>query len=94
MLSSDQIRGARAILRLGQAELAKAADVSLETIKRIELDGGRIENQARYANKIQNSARKGRRRVYRGKWRRRWRPFAQSEALALDCDNPREQIGR
>jgi transcriptional regulator with XRE-family HTH domain len=36
MLSSGQIRGARAILRLAQAELAAAADVSLETVKRIE----------------------------------------------------------
>jgi predicted transcriptional regulator len=36
MLSSDQIRGARAILRLSQADLAKAASVSLETIKRLE----------------------------------------------------------
>jgi predicted transcriptional regulator len=36
MLSASQIRGARAILRLGQVELAEAADVSLETVKRIE----------------------------------------------------------
>ena len=36
MLSSDQIRGARAILRLSQADLAKAASLSLETIKRLE----------------------------------------------------------
>jgi predicted transcriptional regulator len=41
MLSSDQIRGARAILRLSQADLAKAASVSLETIKRLEaMHGG------------------------------------------------------
>jgi predicted transcriptional regulator len=40
MLSSDQIRGARAILRLSQADLANAANVSLETIKRLEaMDG-------------------------------------------------------
>jgi predicted transcriptional regulator len=42
MLSSGQIRGARAILRLGQADLAEAADVSLETIKRIESMEGEL----------------------------------------------------
>jgi len=42
MLSSDQIRGARAILRLNQADLAKAASVSLETIKRLELMRGEL----------------------------------------------------
>jgi predicted transcriptional regulator len=40
MLSSDQIRGARALLRLSQADLAHGAGVSLETIKRLEgMDG-------------------------------------------------------
>jgi predicted transcriptional regulator len=42
MLSSDQIRGARAILRLSQAELAKSASVSLETIKRLEAMDGEL----------------------------------------------------
>jgi predicted transcriptional regulator len=42
MLSSDQIRGARAVLRLSQAELAEAADVSLETIKRLEAMEGEL----------------------------------------------------
>ena len=43
MLSSDQIRGARAILRLSQADLAKAAGVSLETIKRLEAMDGELK---------------------------------------------------
>ena len=43
MLSSDQIRGARAILRLSQADLAKAASVSLETIKRLEAMQGELK---------------------------------------------------
>ena len=43
MLSSGQIRGARAILRLGQAELAEAADISLETVKRIESMEGELK---------------------------------------------------
>ena len=43
MLSSDQIRGARAILRLSQADLAKAADLSLETIKRLEAMQGELK---------------------------------------------------
>ena len=43
MLSSDQIRAARAILRLGQQELAKAAHVSLETVKRIKSMEGELK---------------------------------------------------
>ena len=43
MLSSAQIRGARAILRLSQADLAKAASVSLETIKRLEAMHGELK---------------------------------------------------
>ncbi len=43
MLSSDQIRGARAILRLSQADLAKAASLSLETIKRLEAMQGELK---------------------------------------------------
>jgi predicted transcriptional regulator len=43
MLSSDQIRGARAILRLSQADLAKAAGVSLETVKRLEAMHGELK---------------------------------------------------
>jgi predicted transcriptional regulator len=43
MISSDQIRGARAFLRLDQADLAKAAGVSLETIKRVEAMEGELK---------------------------------------------------
>jgi predicted transcriptional regulator len=43
MLSSDQIRGARAVLRLSQADLADAADVSLETVKRLEAMEGELK---------------------------------------------------
>jgi transcriptional regulator with XRE-family HTH domain len=43
MLSSDQIRGARAILRLSQADLAKAANLSLETVKRLEAMRGELK---------------------------------------------------
>jgi predicted transcriptional regulator len=43
MLSSDQIRGARAVLRLSQAELADASGVSLETIKRLEAMDGELK---------------------------------------------------
>ena len=42
MLTSEQIRAARAMLRIEQANLAALAGVSLETIKRIERRPGRI----------------------------------------------------
>jgi transcriptional regulator with XRE-family HTH domain len=40
MLSAEQLRAARALLRWDQTKLAKAASISVETIKRLErLDG-------------------------------------------------------
>ena len=42
MLTSEQIRAARAMLRIEQTDLASLAGVSLETIKRIERKPGRI----------------------------------------------------
>ncbi|MEW6318148.1 MAG: transcriptional regulator [Pseudomonadota bacterium] len=52
MISSDQIRGARALLRLSQAELAEAAEVSLETIKRLELMEGELKTRLDTLTKI------------------------------------------
>ena len=43
MISSDQIRGARAVLRLSQTDLAEAAGVSLETVKRLEAMEGELK---------------------------------------------------
>jgi predicted transcriptional regulator len=40
MLTSEQIRAARAMLRIEQRELAERSGVSLETIKRIERTPG------------------------------------------------------
>jgi predicted transcriptional regulator len=58
MLSSGQIRGARAILRVGQAELAKAADVSLETVKRIESMEGELKIRLDTLTKIKTALEK------------------------------------
>ncbi len=45
MLTGEQMRGARAMLRIEQAELAKAAGVSLETVKRLESMRGTVSAQ-------------------------------------------------
>ena len=58
MLSSGQIRGARAILRLSQAELAEAADVSLETVKRIESMEGELRIRLDTLTKIKTALEK------------------------------------
>lgn len=42
MLTGEQIKAARALVRLEQAELATRADVSLDTIKRLEQMRGPI----------------------------------------------------
>ncbi len=41
-LTSEMVRAARALLRWGQDDLAKAAKLSLPTVKRIEKDSGPI----------------------------------------------------
>ncbi|MEQ8815273.1 MAG: XRE family transcriptional regulator [Thalassobaculum sp.] len=40
MITSEQIRAARALLRLGQGELARRARTSTATIRRLEAAGG------------------------------------------------------
>jgi transcriptional regulator with XRE-family HTH domain len=42
LLTSEQIRAARAMLRLEQRELAEAAGVSVETVKRLEKMTGEV----------------------------------------------------
>jgi transcriptional regulator with XRE-family HTH domain len=42
MISSEQVRGARAMLRWEQKNLAEASGVSLATIKRLEMQPGSI----------------------------------------------------
>lgn len=39
-LTPDQIRAARALLRLEQAELARRAKISVVTLRRLEAEGG------------------------------------------------------
>ena len=58
MFSSDQIRGARAILRLSQADLAKAASVSLETIKRLEAMHGELKVRLDTLTRIKDAHRR------------------------------------
>ncbi len=41
-ITSDQLRAARSLLRLEQAELARRADVSVITIRRLEASGGGV----------------------------------------------------
>ncbi len=56
MLTSDQIRAARAILRWEQTRLAEAAGVSLETIKRLErIEGGLGGTRANTLDAIQRA---------------------------------------
>ena len=42
MLTGEQIRAGRALVRLEQAELAQAAQLSVETVKRLEKSRGTI----------------------------------------------------
>jgi predicted transcriptional regulator len=55
LLTSEQIRGARSMLRLEQTELADRAGVSLETIKRIEKTPGTISALVGTLDKIRRA---------------------------------------
>jgi transcriptional regulator with XRE-family HTH domain len=43
LLTSEQIRAARAMLRMDQTSLAEAAGISVETVKRIEAQDGPLK---------------------------------------------------
>lgn len=47
MISSEQVRAARALLRWEQKDLADASGVSLPSIKRLETQPGALQAQAR-----------------------------------------------
>ena len=47
MLTGEQIRAARALLRWEQERLARAADISVPTIKRLEKMAGTVSGQLR-----------------------------------------------
>lgn len=47
MITSEQVRAARALLRLEQRELAEMSGVSLPSIKRLELQPGALAAQKR-----------------------------------------------
>jgi transcriptional regulator with XRE-family HTH domain len=40
MIKADQIRAARALLRIGQEELARRAEISVATLRRLEAEDG------------------------------------------------------
>ncbi|MFK3666073.1 multiprotein-bridging factor 1 family protein [Ochrobactrum teleogrylli] len=52
MLTSEQVRAARALLRWEQKELADACGVSLPSIKRLETQRGELAAQTRTVDAI------------------------------------------
>jgi len=55
MVTADQIRAARALLRLDQSELARRAGVSLATLRRVERTPGKAPAPTRAAISIQHA---------------------------------------
>lgn len=55
MLTSEQVRAARALLRWEQKELADACGVSLPSIKRLETQRGELAAQPRTVDAIRNA---------------------------------------
>ena len=52
MITSEQVRAARALLRMEQKDLAEASKVSLPSIKRLETQPGPLAAQARTVDAI------------------------------------------
>ena len=59
MLTGEQIRAARALLRWGQAELAEKSEVSLETIKRLEGMRGEVGAHTTTVSAIESALKAG-----------------------------------
>lgn len=57
-LTGEQIRAARALLRIEQKDLAKAAKVSLETVKRLEKMKGAVSAYDRTVDAIRDALEK------------------------------------
>jgi transcriptional regulator with XRE-family HTH domain len=55
MLTSEQVRAARALLRWEQKDLAKASKVSLPSIQRLETKHGPLAAQARTIDALQTA---------------------------------------
>jgi transcriptional regulator with XRE-family HTH domain len=55
VISSEQVRAARALLRWEQRDLAEASKVSLPSIKRLETTPGALAAQARTINAIRSA---------------------------------------
>jgi len=55
MITADQIRAARALLQLGQSELARRAHVSLATLRRSENGTGAVRASVRAISSIQRA---------------------------------------
>jgi transcriptional regulator with XRE-family HTH domain len=55
MITADQIRAARALLRLDQSELARRAGVSLATLRRVEQSGEKARASTRAAMSIRHA---------------------------------------
>ena len=55
MLTAEQIRGARSMLRMEQRDLAEASGISVETIKRLERGTGPVSANTRTVSAIQRA---------------------------------------
>lgn len=55
MVTGEQIRAARALLRIEQADLARLAGVSKPTVARLELTVGPIQATTRTAERIERA---------------------------------------
>jgi transcriptional regulator with XRE-family HTH domain len=58
MISSEQIRAARALLRWQQKDLAEASGVSLPSIKRLETQPGQLAAQPRTVDDLRKALEK------------------------------------
>ena len=75
LITPDQIRAARALLRMDQDELARRANVSVVTVRRLEAPDGLLKGCAQHVHEIQRALEAaGAEFVDRGVRQRAWTP--------------------
>jgi predicted transcriptional regulator len=85
MVTGDQIRAARALLRIEQGELARRARVSVATLRRVEAENGTAAATPSTIGSIQSALESaGAEFIEGGVRRRRVRSAAEREALIRD----------
>ena len=87
-ITGRQIAAARALVRIEQTDLAKAANISVPALRRMEASGGPAVGMANNIAAVRAALEIGWRDFRRRKGGRPWRAAAEGRDEGHACDNP------